>query len=74
MILLFRDAPLASFPQRGNHFAGTIHRQIMVRLKTDPEFRSCIERLGQKPGRFRSNAALAANDFIDPLYRDSKVL
>jgi hypothetical protein len=65
---------LASFPQRRNRFTGTVHRQIMVRLKTDPELRSSIESLGQKPSSLRGNPALAANDLVDPLYRDPKVL
>jgi len=46
----------------------------MVRLKADPELRGRVESLGQKPSGLGGNAALAANDLVDPLDRDSKVL
>jgi hypothetical protein len=47
VLRLFRvRSILASFPQQRNRFIGTVHRQVMVRLKTDPELRSSIESLG----------------------------
>ena len=53
---------------------GSLDDEIMIRLQVDPEFRGGVERLGKKPGGFRSDSPLPTNDLVDPLDRDSKML
>jgi hypothetical protein len=48
--------------------------EIVVGLKVQPELRGRSERAREQPRRFRSNPALAAHEFVDPLDRYSKVL
>ena len=57
------------------HFAtGAVECEVMGCLQIEPEFRCGIESLGEKPGSFRSDAALATHKLINSLDRYAQVL
>ena len=50
-----------------------MRRQIIRRLQIDPELGRRIERSRQQPSRIRRNTALAANDLVDALNRNTQM-
>lgn len=52
---------------------GSLHHEIVVGLQVDPELRSRVEGLGEKPSGLRGDPPLPTNDLVDPLDRDREV-
>ena len=72
---LVRQPVALGYATKPGHFSRrTIQREIVGRLEIEPELRSGVQRLREKPCCFWSDATLAAHELVDPLKRDAEVL
>ena len=68
------ESGLTGSTESGHAFARPGDREVVVALQVDPELRGGTQGLAEQPSGLRRYSALATNNFVDALHRNTDVL